>query len=139
MKLIESNIPDIDIENIDKEKVILSDKIINFIQPFFENYDSDKIDNFNTLKIQLENKKLKVSQNKVILENTSLKYNRQKKIKKLLNKITELISTKLINDNKLKHEILILVKVVDTLTNDKIDYHIFEIDKIIKKRFLSGE
>jgi len=139
VKLIESNIPDIDIENIDKEKVILSDKIINFIQPFFENYDSDKIDNFNTLKIQLENKKLKVSQNKVILENTSLKYNRQKKIKKLLNKITELISTKLINDNKLKHEILILVKVVDTLTNDKIDYHIFEIDKIIKKRFLSGE
>jgi len=62
--------------------------------------------------------------------------NRKKyqKVGYLLALLKKVIKSPLINNGSIKNETVILLKVLDNLPQEKIDYHILETKKLIKKR-----
>ena len=135
MILIETEYPDIIVENIDKAKVILSDKIIKNVYPLFNEVHISKTNEHKDLEKEYTNKKIKLKQEKELLENLINEYNRKKKVKKLLNRISQLVTSGLVYDNNLKMETIILLKVADKLSSEKLDFQLSETMKTISKRF----
>jgi len=135
MKIIETEVPDVNIENIDTSKVELSNKIIQNIFPLFDEILESKLQETKNIKSDLKYKRIQVYKSKESIEAKINEFNRFKKVKKLLERISKLVTSGLVFDPTLKHETVVLLKIIDKLPNDKIDYHIAEITKTINKRF----
>lgn len=135
IKIKESNIPDVNIENIDVEKVNLSNKIIKNVYPIFNDILEDKQKNIIDLKKKFINKKDKIKENKTKLENLIKSYNTKKKLKKLIHRIGRLVNSGLTFDSSMKHEMIVLLKVLPKLSDEKIEEHMNNTIKLINKRF----
>jgi len=135
MKILDTNIPDIDFENIDKSKLDLANKIIKIIYPLLDDIYSDKLNKVLSLKKKFKKETLEVTEEKNNLEKLVSDYNKQKKIGKLLERLSRIISSGLANSGSYRHETIVLLKVIGTLSNDKLDYHLSETIKTINKRF----
>jgi len=135
MKIQFTNVSDIDLDNIDKEKINLLDKIIEYVYPLFDDLYNNKINDVEILENKLSKIKKNVNNSKNELEKLLQEYNDKKKRRKLCDTISKLVRCGIVNDSSLKSEMIILLKVVDNLSPQKVDYHISEISKIIKKRF----
>jgi len=59
----------------------------------------------------------------------------KKKVKKILDKVSRLISAGLGYDSKFRNEIIVLLKVIDNLSDEKLDFHLNDISTLINKRF----
>lgn len=137
MKIINTNIKDIDIKNIDQEKVNLANKIIGKVSPLFNELHSDKENQISLLEKTIENKKKSLNNQKKELENLVNEYNRKKKIKKLVSRLSVLINSGFIHDGHLKSQHIVLLKIIDRLPNEKLDQHLYETIKIINSRLSS--
>lgn len=135
MRIIETNIPDINFTNIDHSKVDLANRIIQNISPLFDELYTDKISKAKELTTELRTKKRKVLQNKDELELLLKTYKRKQKVKKLLERIEKLVSSGLLSDGHLRQETIVLLKVIDKLPDEKLDYHLKTTMNIIAKRF----
>jgi len=135
MKVISTGIPDVDVDNIDQSKLNLANKIIKIIYPLLDDVYSEKRNNVISLKKEFEHKTFQVSNEKDNLEKLVINYNRQKKINKLLERLSRIVSSGIANSGSYRHETVVLLKVIDTLSNDKLDYHLSETIKTINKRF----
>jgi len=135
MNIIETKIPDVHEENINQSKVVLADNIIRNIYPLFDEIFSTKVEQVNKLEKVLESKQVQVLESKRQLEQGIKDYKKKQKESKLLDRINKLVSSGLIHDGNLKHEMVILLKIIDTLTEEKLDYHLANTLKIIGKRF----
>ncbi len=135
MNIIETNIPNINSENINQSKLNLSNKIIQRIHPLFDDVISDKLSKINIYKKELEEKHKQVLKNKNLIENLVNSINRKKKIKKLLERLNKLTRSGIIMEGSMKNETIILLKVIDTLTDDKLTYHLNETLRMVSKRF----
>ena len=131
MKIIETKIPDITKENIEKSKVI----IVKNVYPLFDEVYQSKNSRISELKSKLVEKKSIVKQKKESLQELMDDYNREKKVSKLLSRIEKMVDSGLIYDGSLKNQTVILLKVIDKLDNAKIDHHLTETLQIIRKRF----
>ena len=96
MNIIETKIPDIDIENIDKTKINLANKIVKNIFPLFDEVLESKINEIKELEEQLNNKKVQVLKVKDDLESQISEYNKSKKVRKLLDRISKLVNSGLV-------------------------------------------
>jgi len=130
-----TKIPDVVIENIDISKMILADNIISNIYPLFDDMYSESLNSTKSLETQYKNKKIQVKKNKIKLEVLMLELTRVKKVLKLLDRIGKLINSGLVYDGSLKHETVILLKIINKLSNDKLDFHLRNTLKTISKRF----
>lgn len=135
MKIVSTGIPDVYVDNIDKSKLDLANKIIKIIYPLLDDIYSEKQNNAISLKREFERKTFQVSNEKDNLEKLVINYNQQKKINKLLERLSILVSSGIANSGSYRHETVVLLKVIDTLSNDKLDYHLSETIKTINKRF----
>ena len=135
MNIIETKIPDVTSETIDKSKLVLADNIIKNVYPLFDEVYQGKIGSVSSIKKLLKEKKLLVGEKKHKLEELMSSYNREKKVSKLLTRIEKLVDSGLVYDGSLKNQTIILLKVVDKLTDEKLDHHLSEIVQIIRKRF----
>ena len=135
MNTIETNILDITKSNMDQTKLNLADQIIENVFPLFDDFNSTKNSEIEDLKTSLASKKSIVQKKKHHLEVLIKDFNRKKKIKKLLERIEKLVSSGLVYDSNLKNETIILLKIVDKLTEDKIDEHLNKTMRTISKRF----
>lgn len=135
MKIIETKIPNVVPETIEKSKQVLANNIIRNVYPLFNEVYHSKVDNVQKLKKELETKKSVVSSEKEMLESIMAEYKRKKKISKLLDRIEKLITSGLVYDGHLKNETTILLKIVNKLPDDKIDYHLRDTLQTISKRF----
>jgi len=135
MNIIETKIPDVHEDNINQSKVVLADNIIRNIYPLFDEIFSTKVEQVNKLEKALEKKRVQVLESKRQLERGIKNYKKKQKESKLLDRINKLASTGLLYDGNLKHEMIILLKIVNTLTEEKLDYHLSNTLKIIGKRF----
>jgi 50S ribosomal subunit-associated GTPase HflX len=135
VEIQETKIPDVIPEIIDESKQILANNIIKNVYPLFNELYSEKIKELNKLKYILDNKKNNIKEEKENLQNIMLSYKKKKKITKLLERIEKLITSGLLYDGVLKHEITILIKVIDKLSEKKLDYHLNSVLNIISKRF----
>jgi hypothetical protein len=135
MIIEKTKIPDVVKENIDISKIILADNIISNIYPLFDDMYNESLNSTKNLESQYKKKKIEVKNSKEKLEGLMLKLTRVKKILKLLNRIEKLIDSGLVYDGSLKHETIILLKIINKLSNDKIDFHLRNTLKTISKRF----
>lgn len=135
MIIEKTKIPDVVVENIDISKIILADNIISNIYPLFDDMYSESLNSTKSLENQYKNKKVAVKNNKEKLEDLMKELSRVKKILKLLNRIEKLIDSGLVYDGSLKHETIILLKIINKLSNDKLDFHLRNTLKTISKRF----
>ncbi len=135
MNIIETKIPDVHEENINQSKIVLADNIIRNIYPLFDEVFNTKVEQVNKLEKILDNKKVGVLESKRQLEQGIKDYKKKQKESKLLDRINKLVSSGLIYDGNLKHEMTILLKIINNLSEEKLDYHLSNTLKIIGKRF----
>lgn len=135
MNIVETNIPNVVPENIPKSKTVLADNIIANVYPLFNEVYNTRVEEIDLLKKQLDKKKELVHKHKITLEQLMEEYKRKKKIAKLLDRIEKLISSGLVYDGTLKHETVVLLKIITKLSNDKLDYHLKDTLRTISKRF----
>jgi len=135
MKIIETKIPDVTPESINVSKQVLANNIIKNVYPLFDEVYQGKIGNIAPAKKKLKEKKMKVRERSKKIEELMSEYNREKKVSKLLTRIEKLVDSGLVYDGSLKTQTVILLKVIDKLTDEKLDHHLTEILQIIRKRF----
>lgn len=134
MKVIDTNIPDITKENLDKTKIKLANKIIENISPLFEEMIDEKKQSSRKLKAELEQKKKLIKESKEHLELLMKEYNKRKKLLKLTNRLSHLVKSGLTFDSTTKNDTIMLLKVLPKLDEKKIDHHLNETIKLINKR-----
>jgi ATP-dependent Lon protease len=135
MIIEQTNIPNVIPETINKSKQVLAENIIQNVYPLFDEVYKSKVDSIERVKEELKAKKEKVTQQKNELQAIMNNYKRQKKITKLLDRIEKLITSGLVYDGTLKHETMILLKIITKLENEKLDYHLQSTLQTINKRF----
>lgn len=135
MKIIETSIPDVTETNLDESKVILADNIIKNVYPLFDEVYTEKVSQLQKLKKLYSDRKSKVIENKQHIEIMMKHYEKKKKVSKLLSRLEKLVDSGLVYDGHLKNETIVLLKIIDKLPDDKLEYHLTETMKIIGKRF----
>lgn len=135
MNIIETQIPDITTSNINLAKVHLANKIIQNINPLFDDIQRDQKIEFNEKATKFKELKESVGATKKEIELLFAHYKRKQKVKKLLERIDKLVSLGMINEGALKQETIILLKVIDKLPEEKLDFHLKDTMNTIKKRF----
>jgi predicted Holliday junction resolvase-like endonuclease len=135
MKIIQTKIPDVTKDTIDQSKVVLADNIIQNVYPLFDEVYQGKLSYINDIKKSLSQKKSELAKKKQNLEQLMTDYAREKKVSKLLSRIEKLVDSGLVYDGAIKSQTIVLLKVINKLTNEKLDHHLTETMQIIRKRF----
>jgi len=135
MKIQVTKIPDVTKDTVDHSKIVLADNIIKNVYPLFDEVYQGKLSHINKFKTRLSEKKTQVGEKKQKLEELMSEYNREKKISKLLSRIEKLVDSGLVYDGSIKNHTVVLLKVLNKLTDDKLDRHLSETLQIIRKRF----
>ncbi len=135
MKILETTITDFCTENIDHAKINFANKIINNVKPLLDEVLNKKTASVKDLKKALIEKKLVVSDKKESLEKMLASYKRKQKVKKLLERINKLVESGLVKEGQSKNDMIILLKIIDKLPDDKLNYHLKNAMNIITKRF----
>lgn len=133
MRIIETKIPDFEIEKSDENKISLANKVLQFISPILDEVYTEKVNQFKIFKKEYQNKKQEVLNQKNDLEILVKNIDKRKKEKKLLDNFNQLFSLKIITLHT-KNEIINILNSIDEITADKLDFYIRESDKIINRR-----
>lgn len=135
MKIEETPIPNVLEENIEDSKLILANNIIENVYPLFDEVYSSRIEEIDNVKKDLDIKKQQVRVQKEELQVLMNEYKRKKKVAKLLDRLDKMVSAGLIYEGSIKHETIVLLKVANNLSDEKIDYHLRSTLKTLSKRF----
>ena len=135
MNLIETKIPDVTEENILSSKEIIADNVINNVYPLFDEVYQAKIGQANNLKIKIKSGRTKMKNEKETMQQLMNAYGKEKKISKILQRIEKLVQSGLTYDGTLKHETVILLKIIDKLPQEKLDQQLAKTIQILNKRF----
>jgi DNA helicase IV len=135
MIITQTQFPDITESNLDESKITLANNIIKNVYPLFDDVYTEKVSQLKKLKVMYESRKNKVNENKTNLEVMLKKYDQKKKVSKLLTRLEKLVDSGLVYDGHLKSETIVLLKIIDKLSDEKLDHHLSETLKIIGKRF----
>jgi len=128
-----SEFKDINVENIDLAKVSLANKIIDQVRPLVDDIFLEKTGQIKVLETQINKKKSQVLESKNRLEKKIELYNRNKKVKKLLERTEQLESFGMLYGN-LKKEMIIVLKVLDTMDDNKLNKYLQNTMEIVNKR-----
>jgi len=134
MKIEITKIPDIN-KNINKAKENLGNKVIENISPLLDEFYVSKSNESKKLNQKLKDLRKQVIYKKNSLEEKMKDLSKKKKIKTILEKISKLITAGLAYDPSFKNEVIVLLKVLDNLSTDKLNFHLKEITSMINKRF----
>lgn len=135
MRIIEIPIPDFHEESIDKSKVLLGQKIIDNISPLLNQAYLAKVEYKKKLQEEIKTEKKKIDDAKREVQQIINDYNRKKKVARILDRINKLVETGLIHDSQLRHETVILLKILDKLPEDKLDLQLNRTIEVLNKRF----
>ena len=135
MKIIESNIYDINSKTLDETKISIANNILNMVGPLFETEIETSSKDLTTLKERKKVVEKDLEKTKEELQTLQVEFRRETKRKKLLNRVRQLMEVGLTADPSLKSEVIILLKVIDKLEDSLLDEHIEIMVKSISKRF----
>ena len=134
MNITMTSIPDVS-QHLDSAKTDLGNLIVKGISPVLDEVYISKISETKTLKVKYKKLRSQVNDMKVKLKNQLQELENKKKVKKILDKVSRLISAGLGYDSKFRNEIIVLLKVIDNLPDEKLDFHLNDISTLINKRF----
>jgi len=135
MKIIVTNIPDVNVENLDLAKIELANKVVRKFYPIVDKIYNDKQLKIKKLNLVIQKNKVKISKEKIEAEKLITEYRRKGKIKTLLERISKLVYSGLINEASAKKEMISILKNVDNLSDEKLNLYLNETLKILDKRF----
>jgi len=134
MKITQTNVPDIN-RNIDQAKVDLGNRVIENISPLLDEYYVSKRESLIESRNSLKEKRALVLEKKHQLEELIKQLEKKKKVKLILDKVSRLVTAGLGYDSSFKNETIILLKVLDNLPEQKLDFHLKDISTTLRKRF----
>lgn len=135
INIIETNIPDINKDNISKSKHNLAESIIKHTYPLFDEIYIKKENEYNDLQDELSTSQKQLLNKKKELDELMEEVKRKRKINKLLKRTEKLVFSNSTFETSLKHETIILLKTINKMSNDRLDYNLNRTMKIISKRF----
>jgi len=135
MNIIKTKIPDVTIQNLDESKIVLANNIVKNVYPLFEDIYSESCEQANDLESKMKKQSIEIRERKQSIERLAFEYKKRKKVSKALSRVSKLIDSGLIYDGSLKHETIVLLKVIDKLSNEKLDEQISQLVKFLNKRF----
>jgi len=122
-----------ELSKLDINKIKLSNEIINFIKPLVDKKYKDKNLQLENLNSEIKKNKKIIFENKYLLENLYKKYNKNKLVHKLLSLMEKVIDRDIVYEYNLRNEFVIILRVIESLGENKIEYHINDISKLLKK------
>lgn len=135
MKIHETDIPDVTFNNLDESKINLANSVIENIYPLFDDFFKEKLRRVYDLKNEIKAKSNKIKSEKESMQVLVSEYARRKKVAKLLDRTQNLINAGLTYDGQIKHETVILLKIIDKLADEKLDEQLRRTIQTINKRF----
>lgn len=135
MIIEQTKIPDVTKSNLPESKTMLAENIIRNIYPLFDEVFNEKVSQTKGIETKYQKKKAEVQNLKEELEKMMSEFKKKQKMSKLLLRVEKLVKSGLIYDGQMKHEAVILLKIIDKLPEDKLDYHLTKTLNIIHKRF----
>ncbi len=133
MKIINTGIKDININNIDETKIEFADNIISKIKPLIDSAIHNIADEVTTYDRKLKFKDNEIATKKNKLKKDSEQLKRQEKISQLLENISKMIDLGIMKNTSFKNEVLILLKIIPKLDISKIEKHLNKTTNIVKK------
>jgi hypothetical protein len=134
MKIVETSIPDIHIKNIDKSKLHLAEKIVEGIHPLLDDVYREKTKQLEELKDGYKLLRQRIHKEKQELEQLMVEHRRKKRIKSLVERISKLVSTGLVHEGAMRNQMVVLLKIVDKLSEEKLNRQLREITNTVSKR-----
>jgi len=134
MRIINTNLNDVDRNNLDIEKIKIGEKIIESVTPLLEDSYSEKSDRTKRMIKEVNQTKQKVTENKDVIRKLMKKYEREKKIGRILSEISKIISSGSVRGH-MKNELIILLKTLDKITDSKLESHLSQLQRSVRKRF----
>ena len=135
MNLTETNIPDVTKDTINRNKQFIAESIIQNIYPLFDEVLIAKKEKLTELKKAIGQRKATLKEQKRTIEEYMGRYNRAKKVSNILDRLDKLIQLGLAYDGAMKHETVILLKIIDKLSEDQLNQQLSKTMQIINKRF----
>jgi hypothetical protein len=129
------NLPDVTKNNIQESKVLLADSIIENIYPLFDNIFMERKNKIEELSFDLKRREVILSQKKTNVEQLIKLYQREKLIVNLLSEIENLVNSGLVNDSGTRHQVIVLLKTIDKLSEENINKRILDVKRILGKKF----
>jgi hypothetical protein len=135
MNIIETNIPDVTESNISENKEVIADSIIENVYPLFDEVYQAKSAQVFDLKNRIKTGKNQMKKEKETMQQLMTEYKKEKKIAKILERIDKLVKSGLTYDTAMRHETVILLKIIDKLPENKLDHQLAKTMQILNKRF----
>jgi hypothetical protein len=134
MRIIETDINDFPSVNLNESKIELANEIINYISPIFSHEYNKKIREIKDLKKSLSEKKEKIKNNKIELENLLKIFSKKDKESQLIRKMGKLIQTGLIQES-MKNEMSVMLKSFENMEEEKITSYLNEVMRLVSQKF----
>ena len=135
MRIIETDLYDIPEDNLDQTKVELADSIIQNIYPLFDEIYFNFLKKEKNIENSIKEKKEFIHTEKTVMEELVKRYGRKKKVRKLLERISKIIESGLTHDSSVKNQTIVILRIIDKLSEEKLDHHLNESIQLLSKRF----
>ena len=135
MNIVETTIPDVTKHNISKNKEVIADSIIKNVYPLFDEVYKAKLEQVIHLRNKIKTGRSKIRSEKETMQQLVVSYNKEKMISKILERVEKLVQAGLTHDSTMKHETVILLKIIDKLPQDKLQQQLAKTMQILNKRF----
>lgn len=135
MRIIETDLYDIPKDNLDQTKAELADSIIQNIYPLFDEIYFNFLKKEKNIENSIKEKKEFIHTEKNVMEELVKRYGRKKKVRKLLERISKIIESGLTHDSSVKNQTVIILRIIDKLSEEKLDHHLNESIQLLSKRF----
>jgi hypothetical protein len=135
MNIIETKIPDVTRSNISEHKELIANNIIKNVYPLFDEVYQAKLEQVSILRNKIKTGKTAMKNEKETMQQLMMAFSKEKKVSKILSRVEKLVQSGLANDGSLKHETVILLKIVDKLPTEKLDQQLAKTMQILSKRF----
>jgi hypothetical protein len=135
MNITQTKIPDVSTNNIEESKQILANNIISNVYPLFNDIHKGKEKEVIKYEGNISKLKSVLKHEKDSINFLLVRYSKVKKISKILDRIKAMVDSGLMNDGSLRHETVILLKILEKLPQEKLDEQLNKTMTILNKRF----
>jgi hypothetical protein len=133
MKITETEIIDLTEENVDERKVELADIIVSRFEPLIKDVYTKKEEIISNTDSKLETNKQKILKEKNEIKVLLNEYERQKKLKKVLDTVSKVDPVKLDYNRTLKNDIVVFLRILEKLSVEKMFSYLQDVIKISNK------
>jgi hypothetical protein len=132
MKVVKSEIVDVLEEEPDRTKVYFAENIVRIMAPILDEYYNEKIEKVSSVKQEMKDLKTRVQSEKEKISQMLSQHKKLTKTAKLLSRIDKIISSGLTYGST-KRELVIILKILDKLSEEKLDIQMNNMMAILSK------